>query len=674
MPERYETLFRVSHAISAHRDIDQLFEALAVELHGVVKFGMIGIALFGESGELMRPAMVRLSNQATPENLPPLQMEGTMTGWVHRNRRALVIPDVDQETRFPNGMGFLRSWRMRSAVSLPLRTVYRRLGSLSFSSEDRNAYSDEEVRFLSLVADVVAVAIDDALNTEASRAVQAELETEKHRLHVLLELTTAAVSTLELPEVARAIADSVRRALLCDAIAVALPGPVTRELRLFALNFAGLERDVTKEPPIPETSRCAGVYRSGRAWILNRKEPGDPDPAEDPFLGGLESVCILPLGSRRRVLGVLCAGKSKPRAFSADDLAFLLQVARQTAIAVENALAYTEISELKEKLAQEKLYLEDEIQSGTNFAEIIGESPLLHQALELLLTVAPTDSTVLLLGETGTGKELFARAIHNRSPHGHRTFVRLNCAAIPTGLLESEIFGHERGAFTGAIAQKIGRFELADHGTLFLDEIGDIPLELQPKLLRALQDREFERLGSTTTRRSNARLVAATNRNLEKMVRERSFRKDLFYRLNVFPIRIPALRDRPGDVPLLVRHFVKWHSKRMNKEITSISADSMEKMSGAYWPGNVRELENLIERAVILSKGSVLNVPMEGLESALPSASPAGSSARDQLLRALKESRGRVSGPRGAAERLGLKRTTLEARLKRLGINPRQFN
>jgi formate hydrogenlyase transcriptional activator len=669
---RYESLFRISHAISANRDIDRLFEALRIELHGVVKFGMIALVLFGESGELTRPPMVWLSNQPVPEDLPHLETEDMMAGWVHRNRSALVVPDVDEETRFPNSTVLLRSWRMRSAVAVPLRTVYRRLGTIFFASEGVDVYSEDEVRFLSLVADGVAMALDDALNTDASQEARAALEREKHRLHVLLDLTTSAVSTLELPEVARAIANSVRRPLLCDAVAVALRSPVTRDLRIVAVDSEGPPLDVSKESPITDASPFGTVYRTGKPWIRARRDP--TAAAEDPFLADLESVCILPLEGRERVLGILCAGRRTAGAFSPDDLALLLQVAGQTTIAVENALAFGEIHDLKEKLAQEKLYLEDEIQSATNFAEIIGESPLLRQALDLLLTVAPTDSTVLLLGETGTGKELFARAIHNRSPRKHRTFVKLNCAAIPTGLLESEIFGHERGAFTGAISQKIGRFELADHGTLFLDEIGDIPLELQPKLLRALQEREFERLGSTTTRRSDARLVAATNRNLEKMVKERAFRKDLFYRLNVFPIRIPALRDRPGDVPLLVRHFTKWHSQRMNKAIKLIPAESMKKMSGSDWPGNVRELENLIERAVILSKGSALNVPLEGLRDALPSSAPGESSGHDRLLRVLKETRGRVSGPRGAAERLGLKRTTLSARLKKLGINPRQFS
>ena len=670
LSDRYESLFRVSRAISAHRDIPKLFEALAIELHGVVPFGMIGIALFGESGEIQQPVMLRLSDQATPTNVGPLQMEGTMTGWVHRNRRALVIPDLDKETRFPNGMKLLQSLRMRSAVSLPLQTAHRRIGSLSFSSEDPHVYSDEEVRFLTLVADVVAVAIDDALNFEASRSAQDALRKEKNRLGVLLELTTAAVSTLDLSEVAQGVARSVRNAIRSDTVGVAFPDPRSRVLRVQALE--GVERDLEKEPPIPPDSPSATVYRSGKPYICNRREDR-PAEIRDPFLDDFGSVCVLPLGNRERVLGILALARREENSFQPEDLDFLGQVASQVAIAIENALAYTEIIDLKEKLAQEKLYLEDEIQEGA-FGEIVGESPLLRQALRLLMTVAPTDSTVLLLGETGTGKELFARAIHARSPRKHRTFVRLNCAAIPTGLLESELFGHERGAFTGAISQKIGRLELADQGTLFLDEIGDIPLELQPKLLRALQDREFERLGSTTTRMSNARLVAATNRNIEKMVEKKQFRKDLFYRLNVFPISIPALRDRVGDVPLLVNHFTRRCAGRMGKSIESVPTGAMKRMSDAFWPGNVRELENLIERAAILTRGNVLEVPLEGLRTGALPVSGGQSAARDRLLRILEETKGRVSGPKGAAQRLGLKRTTLSARLKKLGINPREFS
>ncbi|HET9401124.1 MAG TPA: sigma 54-interacting transcriptional regulator, partial [Candidatus Acidoferrales bacterium] len=359
--------------------------------------------------------------------------------------------------------------------------------------------------------------------------------------------------------------------------------------------------------------------------------------------------------------------------FSEQDLDLLNQVAGQVAIAVENALAFREIAELKNRLAEEKLYLEDEIRTEMNFEEIVGESAPLMALLKQVETVAPTESTVLIQGETGTGKELIARAIHNLSGRRERTFVKVNCAAIPLGLLESELFGHERGAFTGAIAQKIGRFELAAGGTLFLDEVGDIPLELQPKLLRVLQEQEFERLGGTRTIHVDIRLVAATNRDLSDMVAEKLFRNDLYYRLNVFPLQMPALRERKEDIPLLVRYFAQHYSRRMNKQIETIPSRTMDALVNYRWPGNIRELENLIERAVILSRGGVLKVPLAELrdvpEPAPPNTQTMEEAERDHILRTLRETRWILSGPAGAAVRLGMKRTTLQSRMRKLGID-----
>jgi formate hydrogenlyase transcriptional activator len=344
---------------------------------------------------------------------------------------------------------------------------------------------------------------------------------------------------------------------------------------------------------------------------------------------------------------------------------------------VENALAYKQIAELTEKLAQEKLYLEEEIRGEMDFEGIVGQSSALRHVLGLVETVAPSDSTVLLLGETGTGKELIARAIHERSKRKDRTFVRLNCAAIPTGLLESELFGHERGAFTGAISQKVGRLELADKGSLFLDEVGDIPIEIQPKLLRALQEQEFERLGSIHTKKVNVRLVAATNRDLEKMIANREFREDLFYRLNVFPIRIPPLRERPEDIPLLVRYFTQKYARRMEKQIESIPSAAMKKLAAWHWPGNIRELENFIERSVILTHTSALQLPDGEIGTngrAIPMPGPRLAEERDEILRILKDTNGRVAGPQGAAARMALKRTTLISRMKKLGIDARRLS
>jgi formate hydrogenlyase transcriptional activator len=419
----------------------------------------------------------------------------------------------------------------------------------------------------------------------------------------------------------------------------------------------------------------------------------------------LKSTCLIPLVNRSRALGILTIARTTEASFTPEDIEFLTQAGGQIAIAIENALAYCEISELKDKLAQEKLYLEEEIRSEMNFEHIVGNSPTLKQVLELVETVAPSDSTVLLLGETGTGKELIARAIHDSSRRKDRTFVKLNCAAIPTGLVESELFGHEKGAFTGAITQKVGRMELADQGTLFLDEVGDISIEIQPKLLRALQEREFERLGSTHTRKVNVRLIAATNRDLEKMIAEREFRSDLYYRLNVFPIRIPPLRERKEDIPQLVSYFVQKFAKQMQKKIEAIPSAVMKGLTAWEWPGNIRELENFIERAVIVTRGRSLEAPMaelRRLNTQEPVTAVRGSAQqediarivketlnaingnktsgderarkqREEIVRALTESKGRVGGTDGAAARMGLNRTTLLSRMKKFGISPEQY-
>ncbi len=419
--------------------------------------------------------------------------------------------------------------------------------------------------------------------------------------------------------------------------------------------------------------------------------------------GRPKTVCDIPLANLGRALTLLANGRTTGGSYDAGEIEFLSQVAGQIAIAIDKAQACDEISDEKNKLAEEKFSLEEEIRSEMGFEQIIGSSPALKHVLQLVKTVAPIDSTVLLLGETGTGKELIARAIHERSRRKERNFVKLNCAAIPTGLLESELFGHERGAFTGAIGQKIGRMELADQGTLFLDEVGDIPNEIQPKLLRALQEREFERLGSTHTRRVNIRLVAATNRDLERMVADREFRSDLFYRLNVFPIRIPPLRERKEDIPLLAKYFVRKISRQMQKKIDSIPKSVIEGLTAWDWPGNIRELENFIERAVILTRGKTLEAPLSELHK-LKTDEPVGSTApsgqeeiarivketihsmngksasdeharkqREEIIRLLTECKGRVGGANGVAARMGIRRTTLISRIKRLGINSYEY-
>jgi len=498
---------------------------------------------------------------------------------------------------------------------------------------------------------------------------------ESERLKLLLDMTNTLISNLEPRDLLRAISARIRECMHSDSVTVWLPDAGRCQMRAKTIDFPQgkgfLKEDLLR--PI-EGSNVGLTFMTCRPLVItNTSEISGPDK-DLAFAEGITSGCALPLISRNRTLGVLTLGWRNENAFSSEDIEFLMRAAGQVAIAIENALAYREIAELKDKLALEKLYLEGEIRSEADFEGIVGQSSALRQVLQLVETVATSDSTVLLLGETGTGKELIARAIHDRSRRKERTLIKLNCAAIPTGLLESELFGHERGAFTGAISQKIGRLELADQGTLFLDEVGDIPLEIQPKLLRALQEREFERLGSTRTKSVDVRMVAATNRDLEKMVAEKQFRSDLYYRLNVIPIRIPPLRERPEDIPLLVRYFAQKYAHRMQRKVESVSAASLRSLARWNWPGNVRELENLVERAVVLARTEKLVITVPELADGGLSTAVAGIEfyKRDRIISILKQTKGRVGGADGAAARLGLKRTTLIERMKKLGIEPRR--
>jgi formate hydrogenlyase transcriptional activator len=537
---------------------------------------------------------------------------------------------------------------------------------------ERGAYTPPEVAFAQLVAAQVAVAVDNALHSQEAQALQQQLARERDRLQLLLEVTNSVIANLELRDVLRAVSATLRRVMHCDVAGVILPDAERHQLRVYALDFPDSQGFIREETLIPiEGSLPGKAFQTGKPVVVDRF---DPTEVSCLIAGeGLQSHCFLPLISRHRGLGVLGLGKRQEHAFTQDDVEFLTQVANQVAVAVENALAYGQIAALKDQLAQEKLYLEDEIRSEMHFEDIVGKSAALHRVLQQVETVAPTDATVLISGETGTGKELIARAIHQLSPRRPQAFVKLNCAAIPAGLLESELFGHERGAFTGAIAQRIGRFELANRGTVFLDEIGELPLELQPKLLRVLQDREFERLGSPRTLRTDARLIAATNRDLAALVDAQQFRADLFYRVNVFPVHVPPLRERPEDIALLVRHFAQQFARRLGKTIETIPSDTMQGLLRYPWPGNIRELQNIIERAVILSPGPVLQVPLADLKPPATGASPQNhgtleEAERKHILAVLEETKWVLGGPNGAAVRLGMKRSTLQFRMRKLGI------
>jgi formate hydrogenlyase transcriptional activator len=539
-----------------------------------------------------------------------------------------------------------------------------------------------------------------------SEGLHIESHRDTRRLKLLMDLASDSVSNQEIRGLVRAVMTTIKTAIDADGVCILLQRPKECDFDLYALDFRSEGSSFSERVAIPVASPIANhVLTTRKPWAGSR-EQAFANFQSDPLLKEqFSTACVLPLSGRERVVGTLTLVRATQNLYSQDELDFLTGVSVQIALAFENALACRQISELKDKLAQEKLYLEEEIRSEMNFDQIVGDSPGLRQVLELVQTVAPSDSTVLLLGETGTGKELVARAIHDHGRRKDHTFVKLNCAAIPTGLFESELFGHEKGAFTGAINQKAGRLELADQGTLFLDEVGDVPLEIQPKLLRALQEREFERLGSTRTKRVDVRLVAATNRDLESMIRTREFRSDLYYRLNVFPIRIPPLRERREDIPVLARYFAQKFAHEMEKQIETIPAAAMRAVMEWDWPGNVRELANFIERAVILTRGPSLEAPLGELRrvcmdqaAQTPALQDRDEIARivketlkaldrkksiddeqtrkqrEAIVRALSECKGRVGGDDGAAARLGVNRTTMLSRMKKLGIHSKQYS
>ncbi len=686
-------MLEVSEAIAQQRDLPALFHDLAGRLHSVVDFDFLTLVLHDASRNVMRLHVLETRIPGEKPIGTEAPIEGNPSGWVWQTQQPFVVSDTDDETRFPDFLKRFREHNVRSLAILPLTTAQHRLGAMGFGRLVPQRITDTELQFMERVASQVAVAVDNALNFATSQAYQAQLARQRDRLQVILEINNLLMTSREVPELFRGIVNTLERVIHHDYTSLALLDSQSGLLKIHALDFPGKQNIFKPETLVPrDTSPAGRAIATSEPLIVRGSELDRYDTEIIRILRaeGLQAICCIPLIHHGHTFGTLNLASRRLDSFTQEDVELLQPVAAQIAIAVENALAFKEIEALKNKLAEEKLYLEEEIRSEFNFEEIVGESAALKRALAQVELAAPAGTTVLLLGETGTGKELFARAIHNLSPRHDRTFVKINCASIPSGLLESELFGHERGAFTGAINQKIGRFELADRGTLFLDEVSDLPLELQPKLLRVLQEQEFERLGGNRTQRVDVRVVAATNADLSKRVAERAFRSDLYYRLNVFPIQIPALRERPEDLPLLVRYFVQRFSRQLNKGVEYIPADAMDALANYSWPGNVRELENLIERAVLLSPGKELRVPFSELKSAALAASASDPSSsftsftsltsspssistleeaeRQHILRALKQTQWRIAGPKGAAVLLGMKRTTLQARMRKLGI------
>jgi formate hydrogenlyase transcriptional activator len=810
--ERYEALFRVSQTLISIRSSEELFRLLALELRAVLNFYVMGVGIYDESAHEVR--LTSYGEPGVPLQVPKFAPEETFTWWVFQRQQPLIIPSLDRETRFPAVAAMLKERGVRSVCAVPLTTVHRRLGGLAVGSVESDAYSGEEVRFLSLVANQVALAVDDALDFDASHHAQEALQSStrqfrqivdnipglvstrsatgapefvnhqmleffgqsleqlpnwsslihpddrervvslwrrsvdtgspydvehrarradgvyrwlhargqalrdadgrivrwcnmltdiddrkraEDRLQLLLDVTNQVVSNLQLSDLLGAISCSVRRVMQCDLVSVCFPDTEMKRLQTFVIDFPDSKGFIREELISIEGSLGGFVFRTGKPWAGNATDLLQSGLKNEPAIAeGLKTGCVLPLISRNVVLGVLALGRREDNPFSQVDIGFLTQVANQVAIAVENATAYgqiegaraelekafEEIKDLKDRLHDENVALREQIDQALMFEEIVGVSPSLRAVLSRVSKVAPTDSTVLLMGETGTGKELIARAIHKRSRRSSRAFVSVNCAAIPASLIASELFGHEKGAFTGATQRRLGRFELAEEGTVFLDEVGELPAETQITLLHVLQEREFQRVGGNQTIRANARVIAATNRDLEAAIAEGIFRSDLFYRLNVFPIEIPPLRERKEDIPLLVEYFIDRFARKAGKTIRGMNKKTLDLLVSYPWPGNIRELQNVVERSVIVLEAENFSVDESWLsrkpltddpKSQLELSQKLAAQEKKMIEAALRESGGRVSGPSGAAAKLGLHRSTLESKILSLKINKYRF-
>ncbi len=677
---RYETLRQVSGVIASQADLNGVLENLARFLASVVKFEFLGVVLHDAQRHVFR--LHALEGSVSPKSQVGTEIPESESSVrvILEEQKPIIINDTEKEAKFADLVEPARPYGVRSMCLLPLTSPRRQLGVLVFGTTYQKDYDAEDLKLMTTVAAHVAVAVENALNFEDACSYQQLLLRERDRLRLLLEVNNHVISHLELGDLFQAVSSALRDCFHHEYTGLWLLEEGTTKLRCVGMDFPSNRGFIQKLQSADMTPSELAEVRARVPKIIKREEIAQlPAAIASPVLAeNMRSGVSIPLVVGSIPLGVLTLGSTGESAFAQEELGLLLQVGNQVALAMENALAFGKVSEARDQLDTEKTYLEDEIRYDRNLEDIVGESRALRETLNQAEVVAGTDATVLLMGETGTGKELIARLIHNHSSRRDHTFVKLNCAAVPSGLMESDLFGHERGAFTGAVATKVGRFELAHRGSLFLDEVGDIPLDLQPKLLRVLQEKEFERLGSTRTLKVDVRLIAATNRDLSQMVANREFREDLYYRLAVFPIHLPALRERREDIPLLVEYLVGRYAHRMKKRIREIPTRAMEAMTTWSWPGNIRELQNFIERAVILTRGDSLEVPLEELPSLRTDRDSTHTSKtlnlreveREAILEALRKTNGRVSGPGGAAALLGLKRTTLQSRMRVLNIRP----
>jgi formate hydrogenlyase transcriptional activator len=660
---RYRVLLEITDMVARAKSLPEAFKELASPLLALTGGELLNLSLHDPRRDCMLTYYWK-KNQESGE-FDALPVDEAASGWAWKHQEAIAIADIKREQRFPGFVPVLLNHGVRSYTVLPISTPSRRFGALGLGKKVPEALDDEDVEFLSRIALMGALALE---KDKARRA----LEEQQSLVAISRELS----SCLELEKLLPIILSSLRSIARYDRSILCVVDEDGKSVRRYgdAMEWESFVNHGTAVPV--EQSISARAIRTREVTFLTAADLRvmNESLAMAMYQGGVRSVCSVPLIAGNQVWGALNPSSVIEHAFGPSEVEYLQQVANQIATALQNAHAYREIAQLKERLVQEKRYLEYEIRSANRSDDVVGNSAALKRVLDYAAIVADTDSTVLITGETGTGKERIARMIHSMSGRKDRNFIKLNCAAIPTGLLESELFGHEKGAFTGAVSQKLGRLELADKGTLLLDEIGEIPLEVQPKLLRVLQDQEFERLGGTKTIRVDVRLIAATNRDLVRAVEEKEFRGDLFYRLHVFPLHLPALRERREDIPMLIRHFVEKCSARLHKRIDVVPDEAVEAMMQWEWPGNIRELENFIERSVILSEGNRLNPPLAEVREEI-SRQPSDSAGtlrdreREHIIEILRQTRGGLSGPAGAAARLGLKRTTLQHKMQRLGIS-----
>ena len=667
--EIYEAVVALSRSIAGRGDLESLLSGVGESLRRIVGFDYIGLTLIDRNSDRVNGCFLRDGRK--PVTNLSLPVDQDPAGWVWLNQQPLVIASLTSETRWPEFSQRARAAGVDAITLVPLTAGEDRLGAFGFGCLAPYEPNRAELAFLERVASEFAVAVESFL-------ARKEAVRERDRLRTLFDITNALVSKLSAEELFAAISRQLSRVIRHD-FSVLMLRDEAGDLELVGLHFTDAPLfDKNQVHISPEGMPAAEAFATGKPVIVRDVDLDRyPAPEFRRFVElGCKSDCCVPLVTSNGTLGTIDVARTSGEDWTDADVDFLVQVGRQVAIAVENALSYRQLHEMKERLATEKLYLEDEIRLDHNNGNMIGEGAAFQSTLKSVQIVAPTDASVLILGETGTGKELVARAIHELSGRSKGSFVKVNCAAIPASLLESELFGHEKGSFTGAVAQKIGRFELAHRGTLFLDEIGEMPLELQPKLLRAIQDQEFERVGGTRTIRTDVRFVAATNRDLKAMVDENKFRADLYYRLHVFPLDVPPLRERREDIPLLIRYFVQKHAQRMGRNVERVPTQALEALTNYDWPGNIRELQNVIERSVILSNGPELRVAMPEFTGkpevgALYRRGRTDSEAaeRAQIVQALKETDGVVGGANGAAARLGVKRTTLQSRMRKLKID-----